>query len=47
MKVTLISDAHTTDDASVLASITQKFEDSQKCGHAIVVESLERILPFN
>lgn len=47
MKVTLISDAHTTDDASVLASITQKFEDSQKCGHAIVVESLERILPLN
>jgi len=47
MKVTLISDAHTTDDASVLASIMQKLEDSQKCGHAIVVESLERILPLN
>ena len=45
-RVTLISDAHTTDDGSVVASINGKFVESGACGHAIEVKNLDLLLPI-
>jgi nicotinamidase-related amidase len=45
-RVTLISDAHTTDDGSVVASINEKFVESGACGHAIEVKNLDLLLPI-
>ena len=45
-RVTLISDAHTTDDGSVVASINGKFVESGGCGHAIEVKNLDLLLPI-
>ncbi|MFM9151680.1 MAG: cysteine hydrolase family protein [Candidatus Planktophila sp.] len=45
-KVTLISDAHTTDDAGVVATINGKFVESGTCGHNVEVKSLAATLPL-
>jgi nicotinamidase-related amidase len=45
-RVTLISDAHTTDDGSVVASINGKFVESGARGHAIEVKNLDLLLPL-
>ena len=45
-RVSLVSDAHTTDDGSVVASINSKFVESGACGHAIEVKNLDQILPL-
>ncbi len=46
LKVSLISDAHTTDDETVVGKINEKFLESGACGHAIKVETLAEILPL-
>jgi len=46
-KVSLVSDAHTTDDGSVVASINGKFVESGACGHAIEVKALDQLLPLH
>jgi nicotinamidase-related amidase len=45
-RVSLISDAHTTDDGSVVASINGKFVESGACGHSIEVKNLDQLLPL-
>jgi nicotinamidase-related amidase len=45
-RVTLISDAHTTDDGSVVATINGKFVESGACGHAVEVKNLDLLLPI-
>jgi nicotinamidase-related amidase len=45
-RVSLISDAHTTDDGSVIAEINGKFVESVARGAAIEVKSLEMLLPL-
>jgi nicotinamidase-related amidase len=45
-RVSLISDAHTTDDGSVIAQINRKFVESEARGAAIEVKSLEMLLPL-
>jgi nicotinamidase-related amidase len=45
-RVSLISDAHTTDDGLVIAEINRKFVESEARGAAIEVKSLEMLLPF-
>jgi nicotinamidase-related amidase len=45
-RVSLISDAHTTDDGSVIAEINGKFVESMARGAAIEVKSLEMLLPL-
>jgi nicotinamidase-related amidase len=44
--VSLISDAHTTDDGSVVAEINGKFVESEARGEAIEVKPLEMLLPL-
>lgn len=46
-QVTLISDAHTTDDGSVVAAINEKFVEAGACGHAIEVKNLDQLLPLH
>jgi nicotinamidase-related amidase len=46
-RVSLISDAHTTDDGSVVAEINGKFVESEARGAAIEVKSLEMLLPLS
>jgi nicotinamidase-related amidase len=45
-RVSLVSDAHTTDDGSVVASINGKFVESGACGHSIEVKNLDQLLPL-
>jgi nicotinamidase-related amidase len=45
-RVSLVSDAHTTDDGSVVASINGKFVESGACGHAVEVKNLDLLLPL-
>ena len=45
-RVSLVSDAHTTDDGSVVASINGKFVESGACGHSIEVKKLDQLLPL-
>jgi nicotinamidase-related amidase len=45
-KVSLISDAHTTDDGDVVGTINEKFIDSGACGHAVEVKTLAETLPL-
>ena len=45
-RVTLVSDAHTTDDGSVVAVINGKFVESGACGHSIEVKNLDQLLPL-
>jgi nicotinamidase-related amidase len=44
--VSLISDAHTTDDGSVVATINGKFVESNARGEAIEVKNLDLLLPL-
>jgi len=44
--VTLVSDAHTTDDGSVVATINGKFVESSARGEAIEVKNLDQLLPL-
>jgi nicotinamidase-related amidase len=46
LKVSLISDAHTTDDETVVGKINEKFLESGACGHAIEVKTLAETLPL-
>lgn len=45
-KVTLISDAHTTDDGGVVDTINEKFVESGACGHTVEVKTLAETLPL-
>jgi nicotinamidase-related amidase len=45
-RVSLISDAHTTDDGAVVAAINGKFVESNAHGAAIEVKSLDQLLPL-
>jgi nicotinamidase-related amidase len=45
-RVSLISDAHTTDDGALIAEINGKFVESEARGAAIEVKSLEMLLPL-
>jgi nicotinamidase-related amidase len=45
-RVSLVSDAHTTDDGTVVASINGKFVESGACGHSIEVKNLDQLLPL-
>ena len=45
-KVTLISDAHTTDDGGVVGTINEKFVESGACGHTVEVKTLAATLPL-
>ena len=46
-RVSLISDAHTTDDGSVVATINGKFVESSARGEAVEVKNLDQLLPLN
>jgi len=45
-RVSLVSDAHTTDDGSVVATINGKFVESSARGEAIEVKNLDQLLPL-
>jgi len=45
-RVSLVSDAHTTDDGTVVASINGKFVESSARGEAIEVKNLDQLLPL-
>ena len=45
-RVSLISDAHTTDEGSVVASINGKFVETSARGEAIEVKNLDQLLPL-
>jgi nicotinamidase-related amidase len=45
-RVSLISDAHTTDDGAVVAAINGKFVESSAHGAAIAVKNLDQLLPL-
>ncbi len=45
-RVSLVSDAHTTDDGSVVASINGKFVEFSARGEAIEVKDLDELLPL-
>ena len=45
-RVSLVSDAHTTDDGSVVATINGKFVESSARGEAIEVKNLDLLLPL-
>jgi nicotinamidase-related amidase len=45
-RVSLISDAHTTDDGAVMAAINGKFVESNASGAAIEVKNLDQLLPL-
>jgi nicotinamidase-related amidase len=45
-RVSLVSDAHTTDDGTVVASINGKFVESRARGEAIEVKNLDLLLPL-
>jgi nicotinamidase-related amidase len=45
-RVSLVSDAHTTDDGSVVAAINGKFVESNERGEAIEVKKLDQLLPL-
>lgn len=45
-RVSLISDAHTTDDGAVVEAINGKFVESNARGAAIEVKSLDQLLPL-
>jgi nicotinamidase-related amidase len=45
-RVSLVSDAHTTDDESVVAAINGKFVESSARGEAIEVKNLDQLLPL-
>jgi nicotinamidase-related amidase len=45
-RVSLVSDAHTTDDGSVVAAINGKFVESSARGEAIEVKNLDQLLPL-
>ena len=44
--VSLVSDAHTTDDGSVVATINGKFVESSAHGEAVEVKNLDQLLPL-
>jgi nicotinamidase-related amidase len=46
-EVTLISDAHTTDEASVVGDINQKFAALETGGKTVVVKTLAETLPLS
>jgi hypothetical protein len=46
-EVTLISDAHTTDEANVVGDINQKFAELEAGGKAVVVKTLAETLPLS
>lgn len=46
-RVSLVSDAHTTDDGSVVATINGKFVESGARGEAVEVKNLDQLLPLN
>lgn len=46
-RVSLVSDAHTTDDGSVVATINGKFVESSARGEAVEVKNLDQLLPLN
>ena len=45
-RVSLVSDAHTTDDGLVVAAINGKFVESSARGEAIEVKNLNQLLPL-
>jgi nicotinamidase-related amidase len=45
-RVSLVSDAHTTDDGSVVATINGKFVESSVRSEAIEVKDLDQLLPL-
>jgi nicotinamidase-related amidase len=45
-RVSLVSDAHTTDDGSVVTAINGKFVESSARGEAIEVKNLDLLLPL-